>query len=171
MDRPEGSFCEDNLNVVFDDDGVWGEDTPGDGSVHNPLHMACGERRTDDVRALLAAGVDVNAKCCGAPAIVIACKYGGIEIVDLLLRGGTDPRSRSRTGRSLLQVAAFGSDAGLARFLLANGVPLDGGFGSSPLAMATAYRDVALVGALRDAGADPYDPQCVPALAHDPHQQ
>lgn len=118
--------------------------------------MACGERRIDDVRALLAAGVDVNEKCCGAPSIVIACKYGGVAIVDLLLSSGADPGSRSRNGGSLLQVASLSNDADVAQLLVVRGATISAGVGLSEIAHATYYRNQRLVDVLVDAGADPY---------------
>jgi outer membrane protein assembly factor BamB len=61
------------------------------------LHDAAGRGAIDEVRELLAAGVDVDAPTeYGATALLFAAGRGQVEVVRLLLEAGADPNARDR---------------------------------------------------------------------------
>lgn len=74
------------------------------------------------VRALLAAGADVNAASeDGETALVRAASKGHLHIVQLLLEAGADPNARREDGFNALGVAVFFGYTGVVRALLARG--------------------------------------------------
>lgn len=72
-----GSFCSEN-----------------EADSCTPLMRAAENGRVDEVRALLASGVDVNAKLgAGHTALMFAANEGHLEIVKALLAAGADPNA------------------------------------------------------------------------------
>jgi ankyrin repeat protein len=77
------------------------------------------------VRALVAAGADVNARSSnrGLTPLLIASSYPGtVEILKLLLAKGADLRARTKSGQSALTLAATSADVTVVRFLVESGL-------------------------------------------------
>lgn len=80
------------------------------------------------LRALIAAGADVNRVCCGQTALLAATRdsYAGrIDAVMTLLANGADPNLADEGGNTPLHLAALTRDAGVAQSLLDAGARLD----------------------------------------------
>ena len=93
-----------------------------------PLHLAAAAGNTDQVRRLLEAGNDPNARdsVIGMTPLHAAGGYGGCtHVVQLLLAAGADPNTRDRSmGGTPLHVAAHWGNAGVARLLVDVGADL-----------------------------------------------
>jgi hypothetical protein len=82
-----------------------------DGGVDGwtPLLHAVHKNRNAAVRALIAAGADVDgATVAGFTPLMMAAAYGNTETVDLLLDEGANPRRRTRAGNTALSLAVRG---------------------------------------------------------------
>jgi ankyrin repeat protein len=80
------------------------------------------------LRALIAAGADVNRICCGQTALLAATRdsYAGrIDAVMTLLANGANPNLADDAGNTPLHLAALTRDAGVAQSLLDAGARLD----------------------------------------------
>ena len=72
-----------------------------------PLMECAGSGSAADVRALIAAGADVNARnAYGQPPLHLAAFYGYEQIVDQLLAAGANLRTRNTNGLFAAQLAA-----------------------------------------------------------------
>lgn len=81
--------------------------------------------RMAQLRALLAAGADVNARCDGFTPLDAAARSGNAEAVRLLLAAGADANELSALSRSPLHAAAEKGCAESVRLLLAAGAVVD----------------------------------------------
>lgn len=81
--------------------------------LETPLHMACTRDVIEDVRVLLAAGADVNARdTIGMTPLMRAVYSVNLEMVNLLLDAGADPYPQTEFGSTALSIAksATGTD-------------------------------------------------------------
>ena len=86
------------------------------------LMLAAGTARADLVRALLAAGADVNAvNVRGGTALMYAATQGEPEIVAVLLSHGAMVNARAENGWTAVTLAAATGQADIVRQLLAAG--------------------------------------------------
>jgi ankyrin repeat protein len=115
-------------------------------------------RNNAEVRKLVQAGADVNARQAdGATALHWAAYYGDASLALLLLEAGADASAANREGSTPLWLAASQGDAAMISALLGNGadanekLPL----GRRPLMLAARAGHVDAVRALLDHGADP----------------
>ena len=104
-----------------------------DGGVNgwHPLHHAVHKNQVAGVRALLAAGAEIDGtNPAGLTPLMLAAAQGEGEIVETLLAGGADPRVEQPSGENVLGYALMGGDARSVRALLARdpALPLPGGF-------------------------------------------
>ncbi len=95
------------------------------------------------LRALIAAGVDLNLAHAGLTPLMAAVRdsyHGRPDAVQMLLTNGADPRPADETGQTALHAAARAADPAIAALLLDAGAPLDAvdAQGSSPLGVAAA---------------------------------
>ncbi|MFL6591401.1 MAG: ankyrin repeat domain-containing protein [Luteimonas sp.] len=121
------------------------------------------------LRALIAAGVDVNAAHAGMTPLLAATRdswHGRPEAVMTLLANGADPRAGDAEGNTPLHHAARSSDPGVAALLRDAAAELDvlNRDGVTPLGMACAAGNWRLARFLLERGARPEPPGATPAL-------
>jgi ankyrin repeat protein len=93
-----------------------------------------------DVRALLEAGADANARAAdGSTPMLYAAHFGDMESVQALLGATGDPNLTNRYGVGPMHEAALRADAGLLRTLVAAGASVDLALpeGETPLMLAS----------------------------------
>lgn len=119
------------------------------------LHLAAGLGLVGLVESLLAHGADVNAGDSerGRWPLLAAIEAGHLEVAQLLLARGADPKSEDARGRSMLFFVALRGNATAVKELLKLGVPA----GPSCLRTAATSGCVDVVSALIDAGVDVND--------------
>ena len=72
----------------------------------------------DEIKALIAAGADVNARGdLGNTPLHCAVVQGHIETVKLLLENGASPKERNEFGESVIDVANSQADTEIARLI------------------------------------------------------
>ncbi|HET6434442.1 MAG TPA: ankyrin repeat domain-containing protein, partial [Xanthomonadaceae bacterium] len=121
------------------------------------------------LRALIAAGVDVNAAHAGMTPLLAATRdswHGRPEAVMTLLANGADPRAPDAEGNTPLHHAARSSDPGVAALLRDAAAELDAinADGVTPLGMACASGNWRLARFLLERGAKPEPEGASPAL-------
>ena len=121
------------------------------------------------LRALIAAGVDVNAAHAGMTPLLAATRdswHGRPEAVMTLLANGADPRASDGEGNTPLHHAARSSDPGVAALLRDAAAELDvlNVDGVTPLGMACAAGNWRLARFLLEHGAKPELEGATPAL-------
>jgi ankyrin repeat protein len=110
-----------------------------------------------DVRALLAAGADANARSAdGSTPMIYAAHFGDIGSVQALLGAKGDPNLTNRYGVGPMHEAALRADAGLLRTLLDAGANVDLALpqGETPLMLASRTSGVDAVRLLIEHGAN-----------------
>lgn len=121
------------------DAGAALNDAAADGNT--PLVLATFSGHGEVARLLLARGADANAAGAGYTALHAAAMRGDVETTDALLAHRADPNARLTRGSP---VRRFASQWALPQTFL----------GATPLFVAAAYREAAVVGRLVAAGAD-----------------
>ncbi|MDH5831621.1 ankyrin repeat domain-containing protein [Luteimonas sp. M1R5S18] len=121
------------------------------------------------LRALIAAGVDVNAAHAGLTPLLAATRdswHGRPDAVMTLLANGADPRAADRDGNTPLHHAARSSDPGVAALLRDASAELDvqNTDGLTPLGVACAAGNWRLARFLLERGARPGVESGTPAL-------
>jgi ankyrin repeat protein len=121
------------------------------------------------LRALIGAGVDVNAAHAGMTPLLAATRdswHGRPEAVMTLLANGADPRASDGDGNTPLHHAARSSDPGVAALLRDAAAELDvlNAEGVTPLGMACAAGNWRLARFLLERGAKPEPAGATPAL-------
>jgi ankyrin repeat protein len=128
--------------------------TDKDGAT--PLLLAALFGNTEAVKLLLDAGADPRATTNdGASALMWGARNG--EIVDRLIDRGADVNAKSKVGRTPLIIAAsYANNLDAVRALLAAGADVNAkdDSGTTPLVAAAVTRDLGLLQALLEAGAD-----------------
>jgi len=140
-------------------------------SKYGPLHLAADSGDADEVRRLLAGGLDVNLRSApvGFTALHVAADQGEVEVARVLLEYGAKVDLRDSEGDTALYLTAAQSsgraqmkstEAGrndVARLLLEHGADANAAnhFGDTPLHGAIHSDDADLVVLLLDHGADP----------------
>lgn len=86
------------------------------------LHQAAWERRVDDIRRLLDAGVDINGSDDhGCTPLHLAIENGGNEAAILLLQRGADVHARDGDARTPLHTAAMNGNTLMVQLLIKQG--------------------------------------------------
>jgi ankyrin repeat protein len=121
------------------------------------------------LRALIAAGVDLNAAHAGMTPLLAATRdswHGRPEAVMTLLANGADPRAADADGNTPLHHAARSSDPGVAALLRDAAAELDvlNAESVTPLGMACAAGNWRLARFLLERGAKAESPGATPAL-------
>ncbi len=121
------------------------------------------------LRALIAAGVDINAAHAGMTPLLAATRdswHGRPEAVMTLLSNGADPRAKDADGNTALHFAARSTDPGVAALLRDAAAELEvlNNEGLSPLGMACAAGNWRVARFLLERGARPEPPGGQPAL-------
>jgi ankyrin repeat protein len=127
--------------------------TPGD------LFRAIEERDVPAVKVAIRAGVDPDARTDdGAPALLLAAQFAGLDMVCALLSGGADVRAADDAddGRTALHYAALRGDVAMIDELFGAGALVDARDhdGGTPLHEAAAWGLTGAARALLDRGAD-----------------
>ncbi len=120
------------------------------------LLTAAQESRPADVRALLAAGADANARAAdGSTPMVYAAHFGDADSVQALLGAKGDPNLTNRYGVGPMHEAALRADAGLLRMLIDAGADVDLALpqGETPLMLASRTSGVDAIALLIEHGA------------------
>jgi ankyrin repeat protein len=133
-----------------------GDVNAGDKRGSTPLMYAAAYGSLDAMKALIAAGTDVNAKNAFDATALMWCA-SDLEKVRLLVEHGADVNARSKQGRTPLIIAAAHDGASqIVKLLLDKGADPsahDGG-GTTALSAATGANDSASVRLLLDKGVD-----------------
>src|SRR3989442_15506357 len=110
--------------------------------------------RSDEVRALLARGIDPNAvDPRGEPVLLVAARAGWQPTVDALLAAGAKVDARNPFGDRAIMVAALGGHLAIVKTLLRRGAALDTP-GWTPLIYAATNGQTEVARYLLDVGAD-----------------
>jgi ankyrin repeat protein len=110
--------------------------------------------RSDEVRALLARGIDPNTvDPKGEPVLLVAARAGWQPTVDALLAGGAKVDAKNPFGDRPIMVAALGGHLAVVRTLLRRGAALDTP-GWTPLIYAAANGQTEVAQYLLDVGAN-----------------
>ena len=110
-----------------------------------------------ELRALLAAGADANARAAdGSTAMIYAAHFGDAASVQALLGAKGDPNLANRYGVAAMHEAALRADAGLLRTLIDAGAKVDLALpqGETPLMLASRTSGVDAVRLLIERGAN-----------------
>jgi uncharacterized protein len=124
--------------------------------LDSKLLAAAQGNHPSDVRALLAAGADANAKAAdGSTALVYAAHFGDLASVQALLGAKGDPNLTNRYGIGPMHEAALRADAALLKTLLDAGANVDAALpqGETPLMLASRTSGVDAVRLLIERGA------------------
>lgn len=118
---------------------------------HSPLHLACIMQKFEHVKCLLDLGADVNLKNHrnGFSALMQACAYPDIRIVQLLLQRGADITSTNKNGETALMIACDNNQLEHVKTLIQHNeavVAVWDKWGHTPLSSAVArgHIDIAL---------------------------
>src|ERR1035441_4161617 len=136
---------------------------------HQDLH-SFPTRRSSDLKALLAKGVDANApepkcnpeiwhtneECTGRTALIAASWAGHLDVVQTLLAAGANVNARDDQGRTALAIASERSFLDVVQALLAARADVNAGNGAgrTALALASEQGHLQVVQALIAAKAD-----------------
>ncbi|BFI97368.1 MAG: ankyrin repeat domain-containing protein [Rhodanobacter sp.] len=142
---------------------------PGDRDQRPVLTLAALLPDTRLLRALIAAGADVNRASGGLTALLAATRdslHGRAEAVMTLLANGADPLAADAEGRTALHGAVLCEEPMVAAMLLDAGAPINAldQAGASPLAVACRAANWTLAKFLLEHGAKPAPAGGEPAL-------
>jgi uncharacterized protein len=126
---------------------------PAEASSYDTFVQAVATDRSDQVRALLARGMDPNTvDPNGDPVLLVAARAGWQPTVDALLGAGAKVDAANRFGDRPIMVAALGGHVAIMKTLLMHGAELDGP-GWTPLIYAASSGQTEAARYLLDAGA------------------
>lgn len=142
---------------------------PEQADQRTPMLAAATLPDTQLLRALIAAGGDVNGSVNGVTPLLAATResyQGRVEAVMMLLANGADPTRSDEAGNTPLHHAAFTRDAGVAQSLIDGGASLNvvNREGMTPLALAAEAANWPLVEFLLKRGAQADVAEATPAL-------
>lgn len=150
---------------------------PDESDQRNALAIAATLNDSRPLRAMIAAGVDVNYRCGGLTPLQLATRdsyYGRPEIVLALLANGADIHVRDASGRTPLHHAALSCEPAVLAMLLDAGAEVDAldDEGYTPLAWACAHGNLVSARLLLQhrasaAGAGGVPPLCAAAAGGD----
>jgi len=129
----------------------------GASELDTKLLEAAQKSRATDVRALLAAGADVNARASdGSTPMLYAAHFGDADSVRTLLGAKGDPNLANRYGVGPMHEAALRADAAMLRALLDAGATVDPALlqGETPLMLASRTSGLDAVQLLIERGAN-----------------
>ena len=126
---------------------------PG-GRQERPLELAARTGHLEIVKALIAAGVDVNAN--GGRALVIAAEYGNHDLIEPILNAGADVNARGRDEMTALHFATAQGNEAAVNVLVkaAANVNVANRQNHRPVHYAAAGANPRIVQAIVEAGAD-----------------
>lgn len=111
-----------------------------------PLFYALDRERWSNAKFLIAQGADIHGHIGEGPALNVAAKRGGLELVELLIAKGVDVNGQDYSGETALHRAARSGYKDIAALLVAKGanvnapgVSIDGKRNGPPI-LSAAYR-------------------------------
>lgn len=123
-----------------------------------PLHWAVYNSDAQQVRSLIKAGADVDARNdYGATPLTEAAETGNVEIIGQLLKAGADPQGSNEDGQTALMILARTSNIAAADLLLRHGAKVNAAEkwrGQTALMWAAAEQQPEMVKLLVRRGAD-----------------
>lgn len=142
---------------------------PDEADQRDALTIAATLNDSRPLRAMIAAGADVNHSCQGVTPLLAAARdsyYGRAETVLALLANGADLNVRDEAGRTPLHHAALSIEPAVAAMLLDAGAEVDAvdNEGYTPLGHACAAGNGALVALLLERRASAGPDGAIPAL-------
>jgi len=126
-------------------------------ALADPIHEAAGAGKIEELRRMIAAGTDVDARTAGGGTpLHEAVSWGHRDIVTLLLSKGAQVDARDGNGMTPLHLAANGDHRKIAELLIGKGATVDARArnGWTPLHVAAIWGHENVAGALIAAGAD-----------------
>ena len=127
----------------------------GDGLVQRALHHAAATGHAMIVRAIVMAGVGLNAaNSKGATALMQAAQHGHLDCLQLLLAGGADKEAADCDGMRALHHAAAAGDATIVRELVTAGADLNAAGSTGTTAIMLAAQHLECLQELLAGGAD-----------------
>jgi ankyrin repeat protein len=94
--------------------------------INMELINAARAGRTNEVRALIAEGADINAtNTAGKTALMMAANFGNARIVDMLLAEGANVNAKDTQESTALIDAAYTGNLGVIKALLARGADVN----------------------------------------------
>jgi hypothetical protein len=138
-----------------------------DGSA--PIHMACLNGRYACVELLLDSGVDVSLRTATeyeSTPVIVACQYGHVKILALLLARGADLNLADRYGNTATHVASRCGQLKCIQLLVKRGADLNqkDEDGESPLDIARRFKHPECVNLLLSNGALGTDVEDLPSI-------
>ena len=124
------------------------EITQTDLTGYSALHYACAGGGLETVKALVAQGAKVNLGCKdnGDTPLLVAAKYGHVNIMKWLLTQGASVTERENNGYTVLLCAAHNGHLKVVQWLVGQGVSItekaDGGFSALLCAASGGHLDV-----------------------------
>lgn len=150
---------------------------PDEADQRDALGIAATLNDSRPLRAMIAAGIDVNHRCVGLTPLLLAARdsyYGRPEIVLALIANGADIHVRDEKGCTALHHAALSIEPAVLAMLLDAGAEVDAvdNEGYTPLAWACAHGNLSAARLLLShrasaAGAGSMPPLCAAAMATD----
>ncbi len=142
---------------------------PDEADQRDALTIAATLNDSRPLRAMIAAGADVNHQCHGISPLLAATRdsyYGRAETVIALLANGADLRLADSAGQTALHHAALSVEPAVAAILLDAGAAIDvvDNEGRTPLSRACAVGNAAVTGLLIERRAS-LDAGSIPALS------
>jgi ankyrin repeat protein len=134
------------LVVVVALASLWLNATAVAQQIHEDFVVAVANDRAEDVKKLLARGIDPNSvDKNGDPALVVAARAGYVATVDALLAGRANPNAKNAYGDTPLMAAALGGYLDVAKKLRAAGANVNVTGWSPLIYAATGGRDNVVV--------------------------
>ena len=127
VQNPNGMFSNDFIFHVADNQKDAAQANRKLNQVQTAINTAVSRGDDRQVRQLLNAGVDLNARHPdeGSTALSTAALHGQLEIANLLLERGADPNATNNDGNAPLHVAAFLCHADIVELLLDRGASIE----------------------------------------------
>jgi ankyrin repeat protein len=127
--------------------------------LNTALIIVSADGKTEDIKALIKAGADPNAKddALGQTALMIASTNGKTESIEALIKAGADPNAKTKDGKTALMIASTNGRTESIEALIKAGADPNAKTkdGKTALMIASTNGKTESIEALIKAGADP----------------